>query len=173
MKLSWMGMVKVAIPVLVIALGVNGLVDVRLQRDMAAKTTKLTQQVREAKALSAQLHGGLRGLPTLKSETVEMQSSLVSVQGAAANMAAGLSTLATTVAGIHQTVTAIHTGVQASNQQINAIQTSETHILATLQQLSAVNNQIVEQLGSMVSDEQQIDANLTQMNEKTAVLPSH
>lgn len=168
-----MGMMKVAIPVLVIALGVNGLIDVRLQRDMAAKTTTLTQQVQEAKALSAQLHGGLQGLTTVQSETVQMQSSLVTVEGAAANMASGLSTLATTVAGIHQTVTDIHAGVQASKQQIDAIQTSETHILSTLQQLSAVNNQIVEHLGSMVSDEQQIDANLAQMNQKTALLPSH
>ncbi|WAH36143.1 hypothetical protein [Alicyclobacillus dauci] len=171
MKFTVLTVAKIGIPTLLLLLGINGLADVRLQKDMAGKSVKLAQQVAEAKSLSGQLQGGLTGLGDLQTTTQSMQSSLVRVQGAASNMASGLSTLATTVAGINQSVSQIGGGVGKSKTEVAAIEQSEERILATLEQLSQTNSDMVNHLGQMISDEQQIDSSLSQMNQKTALVP--
>lgn len=171
MKLNVVGIAKICIPALLLALGINGLIDVRLQRDMAAKSIQLTNQVHQAKTLSGELHTSVSGLGDLESTTKDMQSSLIGVQSAAYQMASGLSTLAGTVAGINQAVNTIHGSVGDSETHIAAIQREEQSILATMQQLNTVNGSVVQNLGGMISYEGQINQDLQQMNQKTAIIP--
>ncbi|KPV41978.1 hypothetical protein [Alicyclobacillus ferrooxydans] len=171
MKVTWIGIVRTIIPVGLLLLGINGLVEVRLQKDMAAKTITLTKQVSQAKSLSGQLGEGLGGLTELQKTTESMQATLVQVQTASANMASGLASLSQTVTGINQSVSTIKTGVGQSQSDIQSISASELHILSTLGQLNQINGSVVNNLGVMLADEDSIRQDLVQMNQKTALIP--
>lgn len=162
---------KMIIPVGLLVLGVNGMMEVRLQHDMDKKAVSLKQNVSEAKALSGQLGQGLQGLSQLQQTTKHMQSSLVQIQQSSLNMAAGLGTLAQTVAGINQSVATIGNGVGQSQASIHSISQSELKILNALQHLNQVNSDIVQNIGTMLADEGSIHNNLVQLNQKTALVP--
>ncbi len=171
MKFTVYTIAKIIIPVGLVVLGVNGMMEVRLQHDMDQKAVSLKQNVSEAKSLSGQLGQGLQGLSQLQQTTKHMQSSLVQIQQTSLNMAAGLGTLAQTVAGINQSVATIGNGVGQSQAYIHSISQSELKILNTLQHLNQVNSDIVQNLGTMLADEGSIHNNLVQMNQKTALVP--
>lgn len=171
MKFTVHTIAKIIIPVGLVVLGVNGMMEVRLQHDMDQKAVSLKQNVSEAKSLSGQLGQGLQGLSQLQQTTKHMQSSLVQIQQTSLNMAAGLGTLAQTVAGINQSVATIGNGVGQSQAYIHSISQSELKILNTLQHLNQVNSDIVQNLGTMLADEGSIHNNLVQMNQKTALVP--
>jgi|SRR5579875_1540619 len=171
MKWSIVAFAKIFIPIGLVALGINGLVQVSLQHDMTVKSAKLNAQVGMAKTLSGQLHTGLSGLTTLKNTTEHMQTSLVQIQSSTANMASGLATLSVTVAGLETSIHNIRTGVQVSNGNIGSIDQTAKSVLSTLEQLASVNSDIVGNLHSMISDETAINHDLTQMNRKTSMIP--
>lgn len=171
MKLTLFTLAKFIIPVGLLALGVNGVIDVRLQQDMAKKTVALQSNVSQAKSLSGQLGQGLQGLPELEQTTKNMQSTLGQIQQSSLAMATGLATLTQTVGGINQSVVTTRSGVSKSNTAIDSISQSELHILQTLQTLNQVNADVVGQLGTMLADEDSIRQDLVQMNQKTALVP--
>lgn len=171
MKLALLAVAKVVIPVGLLLLGVNGLVDVQLQKDMNHKSTQLQRNVSEAKSLSGQLGQGLTGLGPLQQTTEHMQASLQNIEQSSLAMATGLATLAQTVSGINQSVLTTHSGVAQSQSAIQSISQSEMHILSTLQNLNQVNSDVVSNLGVMLSDEESMRQDLAQMNQKTALVP--
>ncbi|QSO52369.1 hypothetical protein JZ785_27230 [Alicyclobacillus curvatus] len=171
MKFSVVAVAKFIIPIGLLLLGVNGMMEVRLQHDMDQKAVSLKQNVSQAKTLSGQLGQGLQGLGQLEQTTKHMQSSLAQIQQSSLNMAEGLGTLSQTVAGINQSVAAIGSGVGQSQAYIHSISQSELGILGTLQHLNQVNSDIVQNLGTMLADEGSIHNDLVQINQKTALVP--
>jgi len=162
---------KLGLPACFVALGINGFIDVGLQRDMAAKTAKLDVQVALAKQRASQLHNGLLGLAQLKQTTFNMQNNLVLVEQSTAAMADGLQMLSTTVAGINGSVTQIGRSTVTSSSQLLQTEKAAQNALSNLQTLNAVNHEVVDNVASMLTSEESINRNLQQMNQKTALVP--
>lgn len=171
MKFSIVGVAKIFVPVGLLALGINGLTDVGLQRDMAKKSILLHQEVTQAQSLSAQLPQGVAGLSQLQSITGNMQNSINQVQSTTSLMAEGLVSLAKEVTGINQAIATISGSVNISKNDVAEINQTEAQVLQTLQQLKSTNGDVVNHLGSMVSDEQSINQNLANINSKTRMIP--
>lgn len=170
--INWKALLwKLALPVGLLALGMNGMIDVGLQRDMAAKTVQLDTQVAAAKTLSGQLSQGLTGLSQLQQTTVQMQSDLLDVAQATSNMATGLQTLANTVAGIRSAVLQIGASTKVSSAELTTTWQAAESALANLRSIHSVNSQVVSTLSSMLSSEDAINQSLHQMNQKTALVP--
>jgi ABC-type transporter Mla subunit MlaD len=154
-----------------VALGVNGLVQVGLQRDMQAKTGELAQRTAQAVELSKQMNGGLVDLGQLKKTSEHMRQTLQQLQSATATMNQGLATLNTTVQGINGAVAQIGETTAASGSQVTAATNQAESLQSVLQQLMLINSDVISNLGQMIRDQQAINADLAEMNQKTRFIP--
>ncbi|WP_018131056.1 hypothetical protein [Effusibacillus pohliae] len=154
-----------------LGLGVNGLVQMGVQRDIAVKSEKLRAQVVEAQQLSDSMKSGLNGLTELKDTTLHMAGTVKQLQSATHDMHLGLVTLDQTVAGINQSVQTIGQSTQQSVSQIQTTEATARALLDFLQKISLANGQVIANLNQMMQDQQRINQNLDEMNRKTAILP--
>ncbi|MCL6516257.1 hypothetical protein [Alicyclobacillus sp.] len=162
---------KVLVVVCLAGLGINGLLQVGLQHDMAARSAELQQQVARAQGQSGQMKSSVAGLPHLSATTAEMQNVLGQIEATTAHMDQGLMVLADTVAGIEKDAAALTGSTQASDAQIRQAAATAQALLAQVQDLQRMNADVVAQLRSMASDQVQINRDLEDMNAKTAFLP--
>lgn len=162
---------KVITVLCLVAMGVNGLLQLSLQRDMATKTTVLKQRVAEAGQLTGQMNSGLTGLAPLAKTSGEMKLTLGQVEALTAVMNHSLGVLDQTVANINSTAKTIHGSVAASTNELATLHQSSQKLSATLANLKSTNTDVVNQLNAMIGDQQSINQNLAQMNAKTAALP--
>lgn len=157
--------------VLICLLGVNGLIQVHLQRDMATKSVQLNDQVHESKDLTKNMKAGLGGLNQLDKATTTLSSTLSQIEGTTSQMDSGITLLNTTVAGILHSIQAIGSTTNASSESLSQINESTGRLLAVLEAIHRINSQSISSLSSMVNDESAINTDIAQMNQKTAVLP--
>lgn len=157
--------------VLICLLGVNGLIQVHLQRDMATKSVQLNDQVHESKDLTKNMKAGLGGLNQLDKATTTLSSTLSQIEGTTSQMDSGITLLNTTVAGILHSIQAIGSTTNASSESLSQINESTGRLLAVLEAIHRINSQSISRLSSMVNDESAINTDIAQMNQKTAVLP--
>jgi hypothetical protein len=152
-------------------LGVNGLVQVGLQRDMGSKTTLLSSQVQAAQAQSAQMKQSLSGLQQLQKSTKHMASTLSTLSSATSDMDNGLSILENAVVGISDSIAQLGGSTTMSGQQIQSAIQSASKLVGTLNQIQQLNGDVVSHLSQMVNDQAAINNNLSELNQKTAVIP--
>lgn len=157
--------------VLICLLGVNGLIQVHLQRDMATKSVQLNDQVHESKDLTKNMKAGLGGLNQLDKATTTLSSTLSQIEGTTSQMDSGITLLNTTVAGILHSIQAIGSTTNASSESLSQINESTGRLLAVLEAIHRINSQSISRLSSMVNDESAINTDIAQMNQKTAALP--
>lgn len=155
-----------------LGLGSNGLVQVGLQKDIAAKAQKLSTQITETQQLSGGMKNGLTGLNDLQQSTVHMESTLQELQTTTQDMDQGLSTLGRIVAGIDQSVTTIGQSTRQSVNQIDLTKDAASQLLGFLEKISQVNAQVISNLNQMIQDQKAVNQNLESMNHKTGMLPS-
>lgn len=154
-----------------LGLGVNGLVQVGLQRDMSQKAAQLRTQIAESQQLSGQMKDGLNGLPELRDTTAHMAQTLTTLQTTTAQMNQGLGQLESTVSGIDGTVQALGQSTKSTDVQVQAAEQTAADLQALLQQIGAVNGDVINNLNQMISNQQAINADLEDMNNKTKILP--
>lgn len=154
-----------------IGLGVNGLVQVGLQKQMAAKAETLQLQIAQTEQLSGKMKDGLHGIEDLKKASAHMSGTLQSIEEATGDMNNGLATLDQTVSGINGSVKTIGSSTHDSAAVIQTAEQNSDALLAILQQIGQVNSQMIEQMNVMIQAQTAINNNLHQMNQKTAILP--
>ncbi|MGB8954426.1 MAG: hypothetical protein WCC10_03580 [Tumebacillaceae bacterium] len=162
---------KIITVLCLLALGVNGLVQAGLQRDMTRKAQQLSQQVATSQELSTQMKQGLNGLGDLQAASARMEETLRQLQAETSGMNGELATLDKTVSGIHSTVTALGSSTQATGETIAAVQKAAEELLGVLKQVGEVNGGMIANLNQMIGDQQAIIQQLAEMNRKTALLP--
>lgn len=162
---------KVITVLCLVAMGVNGLLQLSLQRDMAAKTTMLKARVADAGQLTGQMNSGLAGLKPLATTSGQMKGTLSQVEALTAAMNQSLSALDRTVANINSTAKTIHGSVAESTTELATLHQSSQQLSQILSGLQSTNTDVVRQLNAMIADQQAINQNLAQMNAKTAILP--
>ncbi len=155
-----------------LGLGVNGLVQVGIQKDMAQKTAKLKAQVEQSQALSSDMKGSLNGLSDLQQSTSHMENTLSKLDSATSDMNTGLATLSTTVSGLDSAINQIAGMTSGSKAQIEkAIETAQTMVNA-LSDITNLNGHVIQNLSQMSSDESSINNNLKDMNRKLQIIPN-
>lgn len=162
---------KVITVLCLLGLGANGLVQVGLQKDIAAKSEKLKAQIAETQQLSGNMKNGLNGLTELKESTVHMAGTLRELKTTTSDMDQGLATLDQIVSGINQSVQSIGHSTQQSVNQIQVTQEAARQLLVFLQNISQVNSEVIANLNQMIQDQTTINQNLEEMNRKTDLLP--
>lgn len=162
---------KVIIVLCLLGLGANGLVQVGLQRDMAAKTSRLRTSIAATEQLSGKMKSGLAGLIPLQQSTEKMSATLSQLESATADMNQGLAQLAQTVSGIKGTVNSLGGSTGGSKTQVESATQSATVLLSILKSLMNVNSNMITNLNQMASDQNQVNANLESMNQKTQLIP--
>jgi hypothetical protein len=155
-----------------LALGLNGLVQVSLQRDMAEKATLLQQRVAETEAMSVQMKDGLGGLTELQQVSAHMAGTLQGIQAETGGMNQDLAELEQTVGGIGTAIEQISASTKSSGATITATKDAASGMLGVLRQVSTVNSGLIDHLNGMKQDQQRINNALAEMNRKTAILPS-
>lgn len=161
---------KVLTVLCLLGLGVNGLLQVALQRDMAQKAVQLNTQVASAQTLSGNMKDSLNGLNDLKSSTVHMQSTLQSLAGATSDMDQGLALLFTTVNGISGSIHTLGASTETSQKEIQSAKQTSSELLDLLQQMVHVNTDVMSNLNQMMVDQNGINQDLSAMNQKTQIL---
>ena len=101
-----------------VGLGINGLVQVTLQRDMRDKTTVLASQVRQAQSLSGKMTDSLSGLPVVEHQSENMASTLQQLSSQTADMDHGLAILQQTVQGIANAIQSLGGSTSASSTSL-------------------------------------------------------
>lgn len=162
---------KVLTVLCLLGLGINGLIQVGLQRDMGKKAAQLNTQVAAAQSLSGKMKDSLTGLTELRDSTTHMSGTLHALAAATADMNGGLALLSTTVSGIAVSVQALSQSTQASQHEIQSAQQASSSLLALLQQMTDINNHLISGLNQMMTDQSGINADLESMNRKTQMLP--
>lgn len=162
---------KIITVLCLVAMGVNGLTQLGLQRDMAVKTKKLQGQVAQAESLTVQMNAGLTGLKPLAATTEQMKGSLTQIQTLSSEMNQGLSALDNTVAHINTTVRGINGSVAESTKELATLRQISSQLGNVLGGLKSTNSDVVGHLNGMIADQQAINADLEQMNQKMAAIP--
>lgn len=162
---------KIITVLCLLGLGVNGLVQVGLQRDMTQKAEQLRGQIAQTQQLSLQMKDGLSGLADLRDTSTHMAKTLTALQTSTSAMSQGLGTLEGTVSGIHGTVQALGTSVSKTDKQVQATAGTASQLLDILNGIQGVNDDVISHLNGMIADQQRINANLQEMNRKTQLLP--
>ncbi len=154
-----------------VGLGVNGLCQVWLSKDMRAKTGQLSSQVQSAQALSQQMKNSLNGLDDVQQSTVQMAATLDQLEATTADMDIGLATLERTVQGIAGTIESLGNGTSHSSDALSNAVKSAQALLSTLDTVRSKNASAIDHLNRMVQDQSAINRDLHEMNQKTAILP--
>lgn len=174
MKLTWLHAIsvpKIITVLCLLALGINGMVQVGIQHDMSIKASKLRTNLQQSEQLSLQMKGGLSGLDNLRDTTKHMSTSIQQLQTSTGDMNQGLATLEQIVGGIDGAVKNLNSSTKDSNSKINTANLTSQQLAVLLQQLNQVNADVVTNLSSIVQDQNAINANLSDMNRKTQFLP--
>lgn len=156
---------------LAVALGVNGIVQLGLQRDMKTKAGQLKQQVTTAQRLSGQLNSGLSNLVSIQQSTLGMKQTLGQLESVTGDMDHGLQQLSSTVAGIDTSVKDISSSTGNANQSAQDIAANLKPLVGLLISMQATNQGMEANLAAMANDEKAIDSDLAQMDKKTSLLP--
>jgi ABC-type transporter Mla subunit MlaD len=167
---------RIAVPQVItvlclMAMGVNALIQLGLQRDMAAKSQQLHATVAKAAALTGQTNNGLTGLKPLSQATQQMNDSLTQIQSLSAQMNQGLAALNTTVASIGSTVKNIDGSVGESTQELTTLHKVSSDLSGIMGNLKQTNGDVIGNLNGMIADEQAINQDLEQMDAKTKMVP--
>lgn len=162
---------KIITVLCLLGLGVNGLVQVALQRDMAAKTTQLHASLAQTEKLSGQMKTGLAGLVPLQQSTEQMNSTLTALESATADMSQGLAQLSSTVSGIGDTIVNLGSSTSLSKTQVVGATQSARTLLSILKSLMSVNTNLISNLNQMANDQSAMNADLQSMNQKTQLIP--
>ncbi|MBL0385283.1 hypothetical protein JJB07_01375 [Tumebacillus sp. ITR2] len=154
-----------------LALGINGLLQVSLQHDMATKADKLKSQLQHTQQLSGEMKNGLHGLDDLRTASVHMAGTLDQLEQSTSQMSDGLGQLDGIVKGIDGTITQLGVSTQATGTAIDSTCQHANDLLTTLQKIREVNSDVIANLDGMIQNQQRINSDLAEMNAKTAVLP--
>jgi methyl-accepting chemotaxis protein len=154
-----------------LALGVNGLLQVGLQRDMAQKAEKLQANLQRTQQLSGEMKDGLHGLSELRDASAHMAGTLSELEQTTAAMSGGLEQLDSIVHGIDGTIGQLGTSTQASGEAVNSTDQHARDLLAILQKIHDVNGDVIQHLDRMIADQRGVNADLADLNAKTQVLP--
>jgi chromosome segregation ATPase len=154
-----------------LGLGVNGLIQVGLQKDMTKKATQLNKQVATAQNLSGQMKDSLTGLKDLKTSTQHMQGTLLTLASTTGDMDEGLALLYTTVNGISGSIHTLGQSTQTSKSEIESARQTSAQLLSLLQGMVSVNSTIINHLNQMMTDQNGINQDLQSLNQKTQILP--
>ncbi|HEU4963856.1 MAG TPA: hypothetical protein VFV52_08390 [Bacilli bacterium] len=154
-----------------LALGLNGLVQVGIQHDMTEKAQELQMNVAKTQELSTQMKGGLHGLSDLQQSTAHMAGTLRQIHRETAGMSEELGELERTVSGIDSAVQQVGTSTKNTGATLTEAQRASADLLAVLRDIRNINGDVIANLQAMISAQKAINANLSEMNDKTAVLP--
>ncbi|QQE78288.1 hypothetical protein [Alicyclobacillus sp. SO9] len=162
---------KIITALVAIGLGVNGMIQLHLQKDMKTKTVELQQQVQSAKQLSGKMNHGLTGLSSIKASTLAMEGTLQNLGSVSDQMDTGLKQLSSTISGLNQSIQHISSSTGAANQSAQQIEQNLQPLVGLLSSMKTTNQGMENNLASMITDEQAINQDLAQMDKKTSILP--
>ncbi|ARU63300.1 hypothetical protein CBW65_21670 [Tumebacillus avium] len=154
-----------------LGLGVNGLLQVGIQRDIEQKALQLKGQVAQTHELSGEMKAGLQGLSELQTASARMEAKLGRVQAETAGMNEELAELDGSVRGIGEAVQKLGSSTGATAETLKTAHEAASELLAVLRGIEGTNSGMVTDLAVMLRAQEEINRNLREMNDKTLILP--
>jgi methyl-accepting chemotaxis protein len=155
---------------ILLALAGNTLLQLQLGKAIHSKAQQLDQGLRESADLSQKMNAQLGLISQLNDATTRLSGKLNTVKGNTQGLAGEIARLDKVVAGIGATVARIDGNTRATKEQLLQIKQALSESAAMLDQMVQINDSVVGSLKQIGSVQQQINANLGKMNDKTKIL---
>jgi methyl-accepting chemotaxis protein len=155
---------------ILLALAGNTLLQLQLGKAIHSKAQQLDQGLRESADLSQKMNAQLGLISQLNDATTRLSGKLNTVKGNTQGLAGEIARLDKVVAGIGATVARIDGNTRATKEQLLQINQALSESAAMLDQMVQINDSVVGSLKQIGSVQQQINANLGKMNDKTKIL---